>query len=62
MNSGNGEQTQRIRKTEHAIAELEQVTQRTTASADRAGRAATELVSQSDAMKGIADELLQMAG
>jgi methyl-accepting chemotaxis protein len=59
---GSQEQARGIEQISSAITQMDQVTQRAAASAEEGASAAEELTAQSESLKGVVAELLQMVG
>ena len=62
VNLGSQEQTRGIEQVGKAIAQMEQVTQKTAANAEESASAAEELNAQSETLKGIVERLTAMVG
>lgn len=62
VNVGSEEQTRGIEMIGHSLAQIEQVTQRSAASAEESASAAHELTSHSQAVNGIVKELIALVG
>jgi len=62
VNLGSQEQTRGIEQVGKAIAQMEQVTQKTAANAEESASAAEELNAQSETVKGIVERLTAMVG
>ncbi len=56
------EQSRGIEQIGKAIAQMEQVTQRTAASAEESAAASKELIAQADTVRTVVDQLLAMVG
>jgi methyl-accepting chemotaxis protein len=62
VNVASQEQSRGIEQVAKAVTQMEQVTQRTAASAEEGAAASTELTAQADALRGIVERLTAMVG